>query len=85
MPDGNRGGHALLRTGHRRTSYEPRHGKVRQAGTSFGSQTFKPVGSGYESQTCRTSVRYGLNRNACTDSSIRRISCHPFRLRGRVR
>jgi len=26
------------RAGQRRTSYEPRHGKVRQAGTSFGSQ-----------------------------------------------
>jgi translation initiation factor IF-2 len=37
-PDGNRGGHALLQIGHRRTSYEPRHGEVRQAGTSFESQ-----------------------------------------------
>jgi hypothetical protein len=34
----DRGGHALLRIGHRHTSYEPRHGKVRQAGTSFESQ-----------------------------------------------
>ncbi len=33
----------------------------------------KPVGSGYESQPSRTSERYGLSRNACTDSSIRRI------------
>jgi hypothetical protein len=35
----NRGGHALLRIGCRRTSYEPRHGKVRQADTSFESRT----------------------------------------------
>jgi len=34
----DRGGHALLQIGQRRTSYEPRHGKVRQAGTSFESQ-----------------------------------------------
>jgi len=56
-PDGNRGGHALLQIGHRRTSYEPRHGKARQAGTSFESQTTNPVGSGYESQPCRTPER----------------------------
>jgi hypothetical protein len=34
----------------------------------------EPVSSGYESQPCRTSERYDLSRNACTDSSIRRIS-----------
>jgi hypothetical protein len=34
----DRGGHALLQIGQRRTSYEPRHGKVQQGGTSFESQ-----------------------------------------------
>jgi hypothetical protein len=37
--------------------------------------------SGYASQkTCRTSERYGLNRDACIDSSIRRVFCGALRL-----
>jgi len=60
--------------GQRRTSYEPRHGKTRQAGTSFESQTSKAAGSGSESQARRTFERYdNLGRSAYTDSSIRRL------------
>jgi hypothetical protein len=54
----------LIPDGTRRASFEPRHGKTRQAGTSFGSQASKAAGSGSESQTCRAFERYDLDRNA---------------------
>jgi hypothetical protein len=61
---GDRGGHALLQIGQRRTSYEPRRGKTRQAGTSFESQTSTLAGSGYESQPTGPLNATAPDRNA---------------------
>jgi hypothetical protein len=54
-----------------RASFEPRHGKARQAGTSLSSQTALRSAGGSGARPTRTSERYGFNRNACTNSSIK--------------
>jgi hypothetical protein len=70
----DRGRHALLQIGHRRTLLRATPRQSRQADTSFESQTANRPAADMRAKPCRTSERYDLGRNACIDSSIRRIS-----------